>query len=44
MTLKFRSRTTIFLHDLGMIPLAWFGAYWLRFNLETIPDNSSTSQ
>ncbi len=21
-----------------MIPLAWFGAYWLRFNLETIPD------
>jgi FlaA1/EpsC-like NDP-sugar epimerase len=38
MTLKFRSRTTIFLHDLSMIPLAWFGAYWLRFNLETIPD------
>ncbi|WP_084191043.1 polysaccharide biosynthesis protein [Methylomarinum vadi] len=21
-----------------MIPLAWFGAYWLRFNLESIPD------
>ncbi|WP_347988051.1 nucleoside-diphosphate sugar epimerase/dehydratase [Methylomonas sp. AM2-LC] len=21
-----------------MIPLAWFGAYWLRFNLQTIPD------
>ncbi|MGZ4960715.1 MAG: polysaccharide biosynthesis protein [Methylomonas sp.] len=39
MTLKFRSRTTIFLHDLCMIPLAWFGAYWLRFNLETIPDD-----
>ncbi|AMK76473.1 MULTISPECIES: polysaccharide biosynthesis protein [Methylomonas] len=38
MTLKFRSRTTIFLHDLGMIPLAWFGAYWLRFNLQEIPD------
>lgn len=38
MTLKFRSRTTIFLHDLTMIPLSWFGAYWLRFNLETIPD------
>lgn len=38
MTLKFRSRTTIFLHDLGMIPLAWFSAYWLRFNLEAIPD------
>ncbi|MCQ8118818.1 polysaccharide biosynthesis protein [Methylomonas rosea] len=38
MTLKFRSRTTIFLHDLAMIPLAWFGAYWLRFNLQDIPD------
>lgn len=21
-----------------MIPLAWFGAYWFRFNLSTIPD------
>jgi len=21
-----------------MIPLAWFGAYWLRFNLQNIPD------
>lgn len=38
MTLKLRSRTTIFLHDLAMIPLAWFGAYWLRFNLDSIPD------
>ncbi|QSB01079.1 polysaccharide biosynthesis protein [Methylomonas sp. EFPC1] len=38
MTLRFRSRTTIFLHDLAMIPLAWFGAYWLRFNLQNIPD------
>jgi len=38
MTSKFRSRTSIFVHDLGMIPLAWFGAYWLRFNLQTIPD------
>jgi len=37
-TLKFRSRTTIFLHDLCLIPLAWFGAYWLRFNLQDIPD------
>ncbi|OAI15526.1 multidrug MFS transporter [Methylomonas koyamae] len=39
MTFNFRSRTTIFLHDLGMIPLAWFGAYWLRFNLQQIPDD-----
>jgi FlaA1/EpsC-like NDP-sugar epimerase len=36
--LKLRSRTSIFLHDLTMIPLAWFGAYWLRFNLQDIPD------
>jgi FlaA1/EpsC-like NDP-sugar epimerase len=32
-----RSRGTVFLHDLAMIPVAWFGAYWLRFNLERIP-------
>ena len=38
MILKLRSRTSIFVHDLAMIPLAWFGAYWLRFNLQTIPD------
>lgn len=35
---KFRSRVTIFIHDLVMIPCAWFGAYWLRFNLGDIPD------
>ena len=34
---KFRSRTTIFIHDLVMVPCAWFGAYWLRFNLDDIP-------
>lgn len=39
MTIKFRSRTSIFLHDLLMVPLAWFGAYWLRFNLDQIPDD-----
>jgi len=38
MAFKLRSRTSIFLHDLVMIPLAWLGAYWLRFNLQTIPD------
>lgn len=37
--IKWRSRTTIFLHDLFMIPIAWWGAYWLRFNLQAIPDN-----
>jgi len=38
MAFKFRSRTSIFIHDLLMVPLAWFGAYWLRFNLDVIPD------
>lgn len=28
----------IVLHDIVMIPLAWLGAYWLRYNLEAIPD------
>ena len=31
-------RITIFLHDVLMIPLAWYLAYWLRFNLGTIPE------
>ncbi len=35
---KIRSRTTAFLHDLITIPIAWFGAYFFRFNLEGIPD------
>ena len=25
------------MHDLLMIPVAWLGAYWFRFNLEPIP-------
>lgn len=32
-----RNPSVAFLHDLIMIPVAWFGAYWLRFNLGTIP-------
>ena len=35
-TLIYRWR--IVLHDMLMIPLAWMGAYWLRYNLEAIPD------
>jgi len=35
---RLRSRTFAFTHDLGMVPLAWLGAYWLRFNLGQIPD------
>jgi len=31
------NRTLAILHDLAMIPVAWLGAYWLRFNLGTIP-------
>lgn len=27
------------MHDLVMIPVAWLGAYWLRFNLGAIPEN-----
>ncbi len=33
-------RTGVFVHDLLMIPAAWYLAYWLRFNLGTIPENS----
>jgi len=32
-------RWRIILHDMLVIPIAWLGAYWLRYNLETIPDN-----
>ena len=31
------NRSLAILHDLAMIPVAWFGAYWLRFNLGPIP-------
>jgi FlaA1/EpsC-like NDP-sugar epimerase len=36
---KLRSRGGAFIHDLLMIPVAWLGAYWLRFNLEPIPES-----
>ncbi|CAM4464466.1 MAG: UDP-N-acetyl-alpha-D-glucosamine C6 dehydratase [Legionellaceae bacterium] len=32
-----RNRLIVVIHDILMIPIAWFGSYWLRFNLETIP-------
>lgn len=35
---RLRTRPAAFIHDLCMVPLSWFGAYWLRFNLETIPE------
>ncbi|HLQ24510.1 MAG TPA: nucleoside-diphosphate sugar epimerase/dehydratase [Acidiferrobacterales bacterium] len=36
---KLRTRPAIFLLDLSMIPIAWMGAYWLRFNLSAIPES-----
>ncbi|HEX9583330.1 MAG TPA: nucleoside-diphosphate sugar epimerase/dehydratase, partial [Gammaproteobacteria bacterium] len=34
---RLRNRTAAFAHDVIMVPVAWLGAYWLRFNLDTIP-------
>lgn len=34
---RFRSRFAAFVHDLLAIPVAWFGAFWLRFNMENVP-------
>lgn len=31
-------RTVVFTHDIIMIPLAWLGAFWLRFNMGQIPE------
>lgn len=38
MKIKFRSRITIFIHDFIMVAVAWWGAYWLRFNFEIPPE------
>lgn len=32
-----RNRVAALTHDILVIPIAWFGAYWLRFNLEAVP-------
>ncbi|MCP5146285.1 MAG: polysaccharide biosynthesis protein [Gammaproteobacteria bacterium] len=32
-----RSPTAAFIHDLLVTLIAWLAAYWLRFNLETVP-------
>ena len=39
---RLRNRTAAFVHDLIMIPIAWFGAYWLRFNLDAFPQEIVT--
>ena len=33
-----KTRFTVLLFDAAMVPVAWFGAYWLRFNLGMIPN------
>lgn len=38
-----RSPAFIFLHDLAMIPAAWLGAYWIRYNLDAIPPEHWTA-
>ncbi|MEE9356185.1 MAG: nucleoside-diphosphate sugar epimerase/dehydratase [Methylococcaceae bacterium] len=35
---KMRPRTTIFIHDLLMVTLAWMGSFWLRFDMGVIPE------
>lgn len=35
---KLHNRGMAFAHDLLMVPVAWLGAYWLRFNLGTVPE------
>lgn len=37
MNIRLRSSNAVFLHDMAMIPVAWLGSYWFRFNLESIP-------
>lgn len=34
---RLRSRFLAFLHDLLWVPIAWMGAYWMRFNLGNVP-------
>ena len=31
-------RGLVLMHDLVIVMLAWFGAFWLRFNMSSIPD------
>lgn len=38
--LKHRLPLMALIHDLIMIPSAWLGAFWLRFNLDQIPKDS----
>lgn len=35
--IRWKNRIVVLLHDMLFVPVAWFGAYWLRFNLDVIP-------
>lgn len=37
--LNLNKRGLVLIHDLAVVLMAWFGAFWLRFNLQTIPDS-----
>ena len=34
---RLRSPAIAFIHDTLMVPVAWFGALWLRFNFDVVP-------
>jgi len=34
---RLRRSGVVFVHDMIMVPVAWLGSYWLRFNLAEIP-------
>ena len=36
-TIQLYTRIGVIAHDLLMIPVAWLGAFWLRFNLDSVP-------
>ena len=38
--IKNHKRLIAILYDLLVVPIAWLGAYWLRFNLDQIPKES----
>lgn len=35
-----KEKSTAILHDICVIPIAWFAAFWLRFNLDGIPTDA----
>lgn len=33
------NRLLAILHDLAMVPIAWIGAFWVRYNMEAMPED-----